>query len=243
MTELSPESRALLKGVRDDFEPDDEQRSRVGRALGARLGIAGGAIATTTAAGAAKAGAGLAAPTLLTAAKWVGAILLAGSIGAVGATRFREERGAPRPAPAASVPVAPPVPLAREAPAAVQDAPREEGPPSASVAPPQTAPAPGPVRRSPPTTRESTPTAAVAEEARLVRQARDSLRSGDAAAALRLLDEHARRFPDGVLAEERSAERVSALCKLGRDDEAREEGARFLRANPGSALASGFPCK
>jgi RNA polymerase sigma-70 factor (ECF subfamily) len=52
-----------------------------------------------------------------------------------------------------------------------------------------------------------------------------------------LLDEHARTYPTGVLAEERSAERVLTLCKLGRKAQARTEAARFLRATPDSPLA------
>jgi hypothetical protein len=63
------------------------------------------------------------------------------------------------------------------------------------------------------------------------------MRSGDPRRALDLLDEHARTFPNGILAEERSVERVSALCTLGRVAEAREEATRFLRATPDSPLA------
>jgi RNA polymerase sigma-70 factor (ECF subfamily) len=81
------------------------------------------------------------------------------------------------------------------------------------------------------------PVGTVAEETRLLRRADESLRSGDAARALVLLDEHARTFPHGVLTEERSAERVLTLCKLGRKAQARAEATRFLRATPDSPLA------
>jgi len=77
----------------------------------------------------------------------------------------------------------------------------------------------------------------VSEEARLLRRADDALQSGSFMYALQLLDELAVRFPSGVLAEERSAERVLVLCKLGRTDQARAEAARFLRSTPGSPLA------
>jgi hypothetical protein len=91
-----------------------------------------------------------------------------------------------------------------------------------------------------PPTPESTPSASgspVAAETRLVSGAVEALRAGDAARALALLDEHARAFPHGILAEERSAERVSALCKLGRLDEAAAEANRFLTTSPDSPLA------
>jgi len=78
----------------------------------------------------------------------------------------------------------------------------------------------------------------VAEETRLLRAASEALRADDPARALALLDEHGRRFPRGALAEERSVERVSALCKLGRVDEAHTEAERFLIATPDSPLAA-----
>jgi hypothetical protein len=51
------------------------------------------------------------------------------------------------------------------------------------------------------------------------------------------LDDHARTFPHGVLSEERSTERITTLCALGRVDEAREEARRFLAAAADSPLA------
>jgi hypothetical protein len=70
-----------------------------------------------------------------------------------------------------------------------------------------------------------------------MRRADQALRIGDPARALALLDEHARTFPDGVFAEERSAERVTTLCLLGRLDQARTEAARFLAVRADSPLA------
>jgi len=54
---------------------------------------------------------------------------------------------------------------------------------------------------------------------------------------LRILEDHARRFPNGALAEERDAARVLALCDLQRLDEARDVARRFLREHPRSPLA------
>ncbi len=65
----------------------------------------------------------------------------------------------------------------------------------------------------------ATPSAdTLAGETSLLRDADQALRAGNAARALELLDEHAARYPHGVLAPERSAERVLARCKLGQLD-------------------------
>jgi hypothetical protein len=68
-------------------------------------------------------------------------------------------------------------------------------------------------------------------EVAMLREARQALRDGRAARALALLDEHTRRFPHGVLAEDCAAERVFALCALGSVDQARAEGLRFLASH------------
>jgi hypothetical protein len=54
------------------------------------------------------------------------------------------------------------------------------------------------------------PTAA---ELELVARARTALNGGDLSTALDALDEHARRFPKGALAEERAAYRAIVLCR------------------------------
>jgi hypothetical protein len=48
--------------------------------------------------------------------------------------------------------------------------------------------------------------------------------------------EHARRFRDGRLAEEREALRVGALAGLGRDEEARHAASNFRTRFPQSVL-------
>ena len=65
-----------------------------------------------------------------------------------------------------------------------------------------------------------------------------ALHAGDAARALTLFDQHAREYPHGILAEERAAERIAALCALGREAEAREAGAAFLRDHRRSPLSA-----
>jgi len=74
-------------------------------------------------------------------------------------------------------------------------------------------------------------------ELALLQDVHRALQANDGARALALLDEHARRFPDGALAEESEAARVFALRQVGRADEARDVAARFLREHPRSPLA------
>jgi len=76
----------------------------------------------------------------------------------------------------------------------------------------------------------------LAEETRLLQAAQRELARKNASAALALLDEHAARFPRGVLAQERSAARVLALCDLGRSGDARRAAEAFVRSSPQSPL-------
>jgi hypothetical protein len=75
------------------------------------------------------------------------------------------------------------------------------------------------------------------EEVRLMNGAQAALRSGDPKRALQLLGEHARRFPNGKLANARMVTRMSALCTMGLSDEARREADRFLARNPNSPFS------
>jgi hypothetical protein len=78
-------------------------------------------------------------------------------------------------------------------------------------------------------------TAAISsEEALLVGEIDTALRSGDAGAALRLAAEHERRFPRGVLAQEREGARVVARCMTGARDGS--GAAAFLSAHPRSPM-------
>jgi hypothetical protein len=78
---------------------------------------------------------------------------------------------------------------------------------------------------------------ALAAEAALMQRAQTALAAEQADAALVLLEQHAREYPTGVLAPERAALRVVALCAAGREVEGRAEAASFLRAHAGSVLA------
>ncbi len=75
------------------------------------------------------------------------------------------------------------------------------------------------------------------EEYRLLRVARQAL-SADPASALRLTDEHARRFAHGMLVQEREAIAVAALARLGREREANARAQAFYTAYPSSPYRS-----
>jgi len=81
-----------------------------------------------------------------------------------------------------------------------------------------------------------TPQESYAAELRLLQGAQSDYTSQDFPDALVLLAEHARRFPDGRLAEEREALRIRSLEGAGRGDEARHALAAFGRRFPRSAL-------
>jgi hypothetical protein len=97
MSGFSPEGRALLRGARNDLDASPEDRDRLGRALAARLGIAGtlaGASATAAAAtistpAAAGVAAGASRAGLLVASKWIAGALLVAATGVGGDSIYR----------------------------------------------------------------------------------------------------------------------------------------------------------
>lgn len=89
----------------------------------------------------------------------------------------------------------------------------------------------------PPAPAEPAPGSTLAEENRLLKQARAALVDAKPEQALARLGEHARRFPDGVLAEEREALRAVALCEAGREADGDAAAQAFLREHPQAALA------
>lgn len=72
------------------------------------------------------------------------------------------------------------------------------------------------------------------EEALLVATAEAQLRSGHAAAALALYEQHLRDYPKGALRHESQSGRIVALCGVGRSAEARAEIERFAARHPSS---------
>lgn len=120
-------------------------------------------------------------------------------------------RAAPPPAEVAA-PAPPPAPVV-----ASESVPAPVEPPASQAAPSKPAPA------------------AQLSEAELLEQARSALK-GDPARALARANEHRRRFPGGVLVQEREVIAISALRQLGRGAEAEQRAEAFSKAFPGSAF-------
>jgi hypothetical protein len=78
----------------------------------------------------------------------------------------------------------------------------------------------------------------LAEERGGIEVARAALARGDGAAALEATRELARRFPDGVFAEEREALAIQALAVSGDSDGARRRAAAFRARYPDSLFRS-----
>jgi hypothetical protein len=86
------------------------------------------------------------------------------------------------------------------------------------------------------TSRPANITSSLSRELSMLKSAQRELASGDPAASLEVLDEHARVFPQSALTAERTAARAFALCALGRTQEARDLAREFLEAAPTSPL-------
>ncbi len=259
MSDLGPDARALIESARnaDDPTPGDDARMRralVGK-LGIGIGLAAGTVATSTAAATTSAG---------VVVKSLVALAIVGGISAGGNYMYhaydpggsvvgpRVEPPAPSsetlaiasalpaplpvPAPASTPAPAPEKPLVVTTNRIANSAPRSE---------PESPPVLLPVQHVPSRTVQEPPVAPPApptrdtleDETRLLREAAVFLRAHDGASALGRLDEHARRFPHGLLAEERAGERVFSLCEMGRVGEAQRAAAEFLAQNPRSPLA------
>jgi hypothetical protein len=78
--------------------------------------------------------------------------------------------------------------------------------------------------------------AGLADERRLLDGARAALSRGEPSQALGPLDEHTRRFPHGVLTEEREALAIQALARSGRTTEAADRASRFDKTYPTSLM-------
>lgn len=220
MSELSSETRELIHQGRSELRPSEADRERIRAALQARLGSPGPVGAgTQPAAGA------LRALRPYVSAGVIGLALVGGAVGL--AVRARQEA----PPPAAPAVVPDPAPVAPPPPGVDSAAPASSSGLPAVPPAPSNAPAAAPVsgRRQP----ES-----LAQEVAILSRAAKELRSGRAADALRLLDEHQSKFPKGALSEERRAAKTEALCSLGRFAEARAELDKILRRSPQSALGA-----
>jgi hypothetical protein len=84
---------------------------------------------------------------------------------------------------------------------------------------------------------EAPPPASLPEEIAALDRARTALSSGDAQGALRMLDDYDRVLHGTRLTAEATLLRIDALARSGRAAEASALAARFVEANPSSALA------
>jgi hypothetical protein len=228
--ELSPDARTLLAEARASYSPDSQRIAAVRAALDVRLGAlpaqgSGGGLPGRTGSAAVHA-----------IALGVVAAALAGGVASL-ALRHEKAR-TPVPTAAASTPVqhgpragspgieppAPsPVPSTANgdaAPAlAVSDLPiarPPRGPVRSKEPPPPEAPRVEPTPLPSPVDSDDS----LAREVSLLRAARAALDGGHAEQAIALLQRHAMLWPRGVLAEERLATQVFAMCALGRVTEA-----------------------
>jgi hypothetical protein len=188
--------------------------------------IASAAVTVTVGVGIAAVGPGRADPPAVTAVAWASPSVASPSVASpsVASPSAASPSVAPAELPVV-VPAVSPTPVA-VAPAAV--APVAVAAvavaPERVVDPPKAAP-----------TRRSAPAGGVDVEAPLISAAVQALSNGDADRALEILATHRRRFPAGVMGEDREAVRIFALCRAGRD--ATSLRAEFLRRWPSSPHA------
>lgn len=216
MSALSPKARALIDQAHEEVRPPAGDMERLQALLDAQLGAP---MPTPTGSGP------LVAPhanswRLLTSLT-VGAALVGGV--ALWAARPNVAQAPAAPSAVASTLVKPP----------------EAPPPIASVVEVQTPVVPEPARSAKAESKAPAPPAqdALAQEVALLSRATSDLRAGRAGAALKLLDEHQRKFPNGMLAVERRAVRAQVLCSLKRVSEGRAELSHLAPQSPAAGRA------
>jgi hypothetical protein len=220
VSELPPELRDLIAAERTS--PLPTSRIAVRSKLAASVGAAPlGHVASASLVGSAKVLAILAI------------VAATGTIAALSHSTSSETSRAPA---VARVPVSVPVTRAVEPGAPVPPPHVELAAPASPAPPPRLRPS---IKKPPPEAVDEAVRAAVAEsprvasEAELLRRAW-SASTHDPAQTLALVIEDERFYPDGVLAEERDALRISALAKLDRLDDARVAATRFFVHHPDS---------
>lgn len=237
MSEWSSDSEELFRSARSDLSPTASDRARVRQRLAAKL--AAGAVAatvTTTATNAAAATNVAAAKTVTLGlvAKIVAPVIVVGGVAAatvptVIASRAEKDVApaivAPAPAKTSAARIA-----ARAAEKETEEEKQKEAEPEVTSAPPvETARMP---RAVPKNAAAAPPRADGADEVTLVAGIDAALRAGDVARANELIGEHERRFPRGLLVEEREGARVIARCMSG----SRSAAESFLAAHPRSPM-------
>jgi hypothetical protein len=231
---LSPKATALLELGRPGDDPTDVEVTANRHAIVAKLGAAAlGAGATVSVTNQAAAATSAATWTTTKVVISCGVLAIGGAAtwGAVqyaGGLLVETDRTVP----AQVRPLEEPVATGSER-AAASATPIDPVAPVQLAAPvASTVSTPGTVSAS--KTTGASPLPSIGDELHLVRGAQQHLNRGEPAAALSLLAEHARRFPSGVLREEREASRVLALCGMGKREAARALANDFIRLAPRS---------
>lgn len=214
MKPLDPKVRAWLDEVNAGDLPPADAQGRVWNELGPRLGRP----LPETATAAARALHASAKPAASGAAPLVLKLVVGATLG--GAVVFATMQYASR------VP-APETRAGGQLPGPVADA-SEGSRPAAATTPPDVSSAAAP---------RADARSRLSEESHILSQAQHALRAHAAQDALTWIEEHAAKFPHGVLVQEREAARVLALCQLERDADAHEAQADFLRSWPSSPLS------
>ncbi|HYP89088.1 MAG TPA: hypothetical protein VEQ59_13070 [Polyangiaceae bacterium] len=222
MVDLSPKASAVVAAARRSLQATEADRDRIGAALRARLGPA--ALPPEPLVSDAGAGWSFVLPGAA-----IGACVVAAALFLLNGARTNRATE-PRPITTALV-ASSPAPSA-VAPAAVEPAATEPAaePAAASAVNPLPSTV-GP--RGPALDRRDRLSAEVA----LLSRATSALGAGRAGEALKVLNQHQREFPSGVLSEERRAAKAQALCSLGRVSEGRTELARLIPQSPAAARA------
>ena len=224
--ELRPQGREILDIAHRARTPRDEDRDRIYRALMAGLGGSAAVGTSKVATAAAK----IAAKSSLAWLKWAlsFALLSSASVGTYAWIARRNMASISAPSVLeATAPQAPPVTM----------------PPAAEPAYDPTLPAPATSRELAAIRSPKSPPAKMAgddlgQELSLLHQAHAQWRSGNAAHALELAREHARRYPGSQLKFERNALEVRALCDLGREAEARKIADQLRLQAPSSPMSA-----
>jgi hypothetical protein len=203
----------VLRGAKADVGGDAQiarLAERLGPVLGGGAAIGAGAVAASTG-------------TALSGTAKLGLAALA--LAAAGGGAWWLVSGDAPPPRAAPVEVASSAPVLAPAPAVTNAVPAPL---------PSRAAEPGP-SASPTPTHEKPALAVQLTEVELLEQARVALKT-DPNRALQRVNEHARRFPRGVLVQEREILAIQALRRLGRDADAERRSEAFAKAFPGSAF-------
>jgi hypothetical protein len=212
MTDLSPKARALIQSGRSAFRPSDTDRARIESGLREHLGADALAAGTTT--------------TIKTFASWKVAAGLTLTVGVLGMTAFMWLRH----------PASDRKPQPQTAPMSTTPAPAPEKASTIHAPSPAETTSVGSVQVREPV-RQPAPRDRLSREVALLSRATSALHAGDPTAALKALEEHQRKFPNGVLSEERRAAKALALCSLARFNEGRSELARLAPQSPEAARA------